>query len=314
MRTRSLGLFIALLLTASFAFGQSKALCINEVMTNNTSSVIDDYGLHQPWIEIFNTSFSNIDIKTCFLTTNKAVLNPDLSVTQRTKMMYMIPKGDVKSLLPPRQFVLFWADAMPKRGNSHLSFSLDPNKSNWIALYDANGVTLIDSITIPPLKANASYALRKDGVKACGWEIKGLQANKYVTPGTNNITLDSNIIVTKFKENDPIGIGMAIIAMAVVFFALILLYLAFKTTGKIGESISRKNAMKSRGITDKKEAIEKSVGHESGEYYAAIGMALHEYQNNVHDIEETLLTIHRTKRKYSPWSSKIYTLRHNPKR
>ncbi len=259
-------------------------------------------------------SFSNIDLKGCFLTTNKAVLDRSLSVTERTKMMYMIPKGDVRSNIEPRQFALYWADAMPKRGNTHLSFTLDPNKPNWIALYDANGTTLIDSVTVPPLKANCSFALKKDGVETEGWAIKGMQVNTFVTPGTNNITLDSNAKVTKFKENDPVGISMAIIAMSVVFFALILLYCAFKITGKIGESVSRKNAMKARGITDVKEAIEKSIGHESGEYYAAIGMALHEYQNNVHDIEETLLTIHRTKRNYSPWSSKIYTLRHNPKR
>src|SRR5574344_469417 len=228
MRTRSLGLFIALLLTASFAFGQSKALCINEVMTNHTSSVIDDYGLHQPWIEIFNTSFSNVDIKTCFLTTNKAVLNPNLSVTQRTAMMYMIPRGDVNSVLPPRQFTMFWADGFPKRGNSHTNFTLDPNKSNWIALYDANGITLIDSVTIPPLKANCSYALRKDGIKTEGWVVMGEKANTFVTPGTNNITLDANAKITKFKEKDPYGIAMAIIAMGVVFFALLLLYCAFK--------------------------------------------------------------------------------------
>jgi Na+-transporting methylmalonyl-CoA/oxaloacetate decarboxylase gamma subunit len=314
MRKRSLGLFIALLLTAGFAFGQGKALCINEVMTSNTSSVVDDYGLHQPWIEIFNTSFSNVDIKTCFLTTNKAVLNPNLSAPQRIAMMYMIPRGDVNSVLPPRQFTTFWADGFPKRGNNHTNFTLVPNKANWIALYDANGITLIDSVTIPPIKANCSYALKMDGIKADGWAVMGEKANTYVTPCTNNITLDTNAKITKFKEKDPDGIAMALTAMSVVFFALILLYSAFKITGKIGENVLRKNAMKARGITDKKEAIEKSVGHESGDHYAAIGMALYEYQNNVHDVEETLLTIQRTKRNYSPWSSKIYSLRHVPKR
>jgi ABC-type cobalt transport system substrate-binding protein len=31
-----------------------------------------------------------------------------------------------------------------------------------------------------------------------------------------------------------------------------------------------------------------------------------------HDVEETILTISRVKRSYSPWSSKIYTLRETP--
>ena len=51
-----------------------------------------------------------------------------------------------------------------------------------------------------------------------------------------------------------------------------------------------------------------------GEVYAAISMALHEMQDEVHDVEETVLTITRVKRSYSPWSSKIYTLRETPKK
>ena len=47
---------------------------------------------------------------------------------------------------------------------------------------------------------------------------------------------------------------------------------------------------------------------------AAISMALHEMQDEVHDVEETVLTITRVKRSYSPWSSKIYTLRETPPR
>ena len=34
----------------------------------------------------------------------------------------------------------------------------------------------------------------------------------------------------------------------------------------------------------------------------------------MHDVEETILTITRVKRSYSPWSSKIYTLRETPKK
>ena len=42
-------------------------------------------------------------------------------------------------------------------------------------------------------------------------------------------------------------------------------------------------------------------------------MALYEHLNT-HDIEETILTINKVKRTYSPWSSKIYTLRETPMR
>ena len=49
-----------------------------------------------------------------------------------------------------------------------------------------------------------------------------------------------------------------------------------------------------------------------GEVFAAISMAMHEFQSDVHDVEDTILTITRVKRSYSPWSSKIYTLRETP--
>ena len=69
--------------------------------------------------------------------------------------------------------------------------------------------------------------------------------------------------------------------------------------------------MKAKGV-DKTEA--KVLTQAPGDVYAAIAMALHEAQNEVHDVEETVLTITRVKRSYSPWSSKIYTLRETPQK
>ena len=53
--------------------------------------------------------------------------------------------------------------------------------------------------------------------------------------------------------------------------------------------------------------------HDSGEEIAAIVMALHEHLD-AHDQENTVLTINKVKRAYSPWSSKIYSLRELPHR
>ena len=72
--------------------------------------------------------------------------------------------------------------------------------------------------------------------------------------------------------------------------------------------------MKAQGITDKKEAKDANLGESPGEVYAAIALAMHELQSDVHDVENTILTINKVKRTYSPWSSKIYTLRETPHR
>lgn len=316
MNKKNIGILIVLLMAVcgnTYAQG-AKSLCINEILVNNTDNYQDDYGRHNAWIELFNTSFASVDIKSCFLTNDKRVLDKNISTPERVAMMYPIPKGDVLTKIPPRQHILFWADGQPQRGNFHLNFTLDSVGPNWIALYDANGTTLLDSMTIPAnIPANCSYALIEDGIKAKGWTVKGATSG-YVTPSTNNKTLDSNEKIDGFKSKDPIGIGMTIMAMIVVFSGLVLLYLSFKVVGGIGVKLAKSNAMKAHGITDKKEAKEKAIGVESGEIFAAITMALHEYQDNVHDIEDTILTINKVKRNYSPWSSKIYTLRETPKR
>ena len=304
MNKKRIGIFIALVAVVCLGLNAQRAtsLKINEVLVTNEQNYQDDYGLHNAWIEIFNTSFATVNIEGCYLTNDKD--NP-------TK--YPIPKGDVLTQIKPRQHTLFWADGMPNRGTFHVNFTLDPNKENYIALYDSNGKTLIDEITIPAgMLADQSYARQEDG--SANWVIKGGGEHSYVTPSTNNMTQDKNEKIENFKKHDEDGFGMAIIAMSVVFIGLILLYVSFKIVGNIAVKLGKKNAMKATGITDKAEAKEKHLGSHSGEEAAAIAMALHEFMNDAHDVEDMILTINKVKRTYSPWSSKIYTLRQTPKR
>lgn len=304
MNKKRIGIFIALLVTVCFGIQAQRAtsMKINEVLVINDQNYQDDYGMQNAWIELFNTSFATVNIEGCYLTNDKN--NP-------TK--YSIPKGDVLTQIKPRQHVLFWADDMPNRGTFHLNFTLDPTKENYLALYDSNGKTLIDEVTIPAGQvADHSYAREEDG--SAKWVVKGYGDHSYVTPSTNNTTKDKNLKIENFKAHDGGGVGMAIIAMSVVFIGLILLYISFKVVGNIAIKLGKKNAMKATGITDKAVAKEKNLGRHTGEETAAIAMALHEFMNDAHDVEDMILTINKVKRTYSPWSSKIYTLRQTPRR
>ena len=305
MKKVNIGIFCSLLLALGFTSctseGESK-LMLNEVLVDNQTNFQDDYGVHSAWIEIFNKSYGSADLAGCYL---KHSSQPgDTAV-------YFIPKGDVLTKIKPRQHALFWADDKPNRGTFHTNFLLETDKDNWIGLYDS-GKKKLDEIVIPAglLQADQSYARVDDA--AAEWEVKDESAEKYVTPSTNNKTLDKNVKMEKFELHDSIGIGMAITAMVVVFAGLILLYIFFKFIGKASVRLRTDRAMKAKGITDREEAKEKMLGHAPGEVYAAIAMAMHEMQSDVHDVEETVLTITRVKRSYSPWSSKIYTLRETP--
>ncbi len=309
MNKTKIGIFLSLMLVLGFCSSckeqrSNNKLLLNEVLIENESNFQDDYGLHNAWIEIFNRSFGSANLAGYYL---KHSSQPGDTTS------YFIPKGDVLTLVKPRQHALFWADGEPRRGTFHTSFKLDAQSSNWIGLYDS-GKKLLDQVTIPAgtLQANQSYARVSDAAEK--WEVKGASEDKYVTPSTNNMTIDSNAKMEKFEEHDSVGIGMAISAMSVVFCGLILLFLSFKIVGKISVSLSARNAMKAKGITDKQEAKEKRLGQAPGEVFAAIAMAMHEMQSDVHDVEDTVLTITRVKRSYSPWSSKIYTLRETPHR
>lgn len=109
-----------------------------------------------------------------------------------------------------------------------------------------------------------------------------------------------------FEKFDPWGIAMAIIAMSVVFIALILLYVSFKYIGNIFTTRWKLKALIKEGKLDEVQQIENSS---TGELNAAIGLALYMYKSELHDIESLNLTINKVSRNYSPWSSKIYGLR-----
>lgn len=290
------GIFWAvLMLVCTFhANGQAtSSIRFNEVMVINTDNFINDYGYRSGWIELYNNSPGTVDIRGCYITNDKS--NP---------RKYMIPKGDVKTKIAPRQHVLFWADNKPSQGTFHLNFVLDPDKENQLFFYDSDGNTLIDEITIPAgQKPNISYGLTFDGTGT--W-----QELEHATPDTNNKTLDSNEKIENFKENDSWGLGMTLTAMTVVFMGLLVLFLVFKQVGKNAIKMSRRRAEKMSGGA----SITPNNGNTSGEVFAAIATALHEMTEDAHDLENMVITIHRVTRNYSPWSSKIYGLRKMPDR
>ncbi len=282
---------------ANTALAQGRAgLRINEVMVTNQSSIVDDYGQKQAWIELFNSNFSPLEISSVYITNDS---------TQ--KRLYPVPLGDVNTEIPKRQHVVFFADGEPNKGTFHTNFVLVPGQDNWIGIYDADGETLIDEVTIPAsLGADQTWARTEDGTGE--WAVRDGSQSAYITPSSANIIKDTNKKIENFAEMDENGFGMTVMAMCIVFTALLVLCLSFYAIGKIGAAVSRMNKMRAHGV--EKEEI-RTVQQDSGEEIAAIIMALHEHLNT-HDAESTVLTINKVKRAYSPWSSKIYGLREVP--
>ncbi len=152
-----------------------KALRINEVMVQNDSSIVDEYGNRSAWIELFNSNFAPLDISSVYLTNDP-----------NEPKKYPVPLGDVRTRMAKRQTVVFFADNDAERGTFHTSFTLVPGQDNWVGIYDADGITLIDEVTIPAsLIPGQSYARATDG--SGEWQVRDGSTGKYITPGSNNI-------------------------------------------------------------------------------------------------------------------------------
>ena len=87
MKKISLALF-AVLVSSLSVFGQgARNIKINEVMTNNTASIVDEYGRYNAWLELSNIAYSSYNVRGMYVTTDRRVLNKSLSVPQRIAMM-----------------------------------------------------------------------------------------------------------------------------------------------------------------------------------------------------------------------------------
>lgn len=292
---------LLLILLPGFIYSQNQnELRINEILVTNISDYEDEFGEKQGWIEIFNKSYNTVNIAGCYLSNDPNNLR-----------MYKIPSNDITTKLAPRQYLIVFADNKPTRGTYHINFILKDSKE--LILTGSDGRTIIDRITIPHsiLDSNISYGRIEDGKGdiegTIGWGVL-----THSTPKSSNITITKESASSILKRVDPFGIIMSLTAIPIVFIALILLYLFFKYLGKNAIKKARKR------LEFTKESVSKSYTNEldsDAEQLAAISLALHMHisEMEAHDYEHTILT--RTeipKRSYSPWSSKIYTIRETP--
>ena len=111
-------------------------------------------------------------------------------------------------------------------------------------------------------------------------------------------------------ENDGWGGAITIIAMCIVIGALIVLSVLFMIFGKVSETIISSKKKKAK-VAAEHDDHENNQDLAPGEVIAAIAIALTEHFGEGHDVEDTILTIRRLQKAYSPWNSKIYNLR-NP--
>lgn len=304
MKKILLTLAVSIASTAMFAQG-AKNIRINEVLTNNTASLQDGLGERLPWVELANTSYSTYDVRGMFITTNRKVLDKSLSAPERIELMSPIPNGEERTQMSGRQHLVFFLNSNPANSSLHLDAKANAGEPLWIALYDGNGIDLIDSVSVPALDENKSYARIKDGNQK--WDIKPAEA---VTPGIGNFIEINESKIDKLKKNDPHGFGITVLSMGIVFACLALLYVFFTLFGKYVIAARKEKKAKQKISEYPKMVINEAnrqdnatpdeiavavatlaINEEMATYAAVIALALKQYQDDVHDIESDIITI-----------------------
>lgn len=99
---------------------------------------------------------------------------------------------------------------------------------------------------------------------------------------------------------------MTLIAMAVVFLSLAVLWIIFLFVGKLNMRSEARRTAKKAGVThEAADRLDIPAGT-----YAAIAMALYEHtQQHCTDDDGSLVTITETRRRYSPWVQNTHPAR-----
>lgn len=146
-------------------------IVINEFMADNESTILDDVGDYEDWIELYNTTDNPINLKNYYLT-------DDFSEPKK----WALPDSTIQ----PSAFLLIWADNDDEEGPLHTNFGLS-NDGEEVGLYfqDVLELKMVDTLSFGPQSDDISYGRQPDGNDTFVYFDSP-------TPGTSNNNATSN--------------------------------------------------------------------------------------------------------------------------
>ena len=117
------------------------------------------------------------------------------------------------------------------------------------------------------------------------------------------------LIPLQLAELDPVTWTIVVVGIGIVFLSLAIVYVFFKYILTFILNFRFRSFARKKGIDPAEVHTVKTI--QSGEVNAAIAMALYQYFNEMHDVESGVITIKRVSKNYSPWSSKLYSMRYH---
>ena len=127
---------------------------INELMPVNSTTVADNYGEYDDWIELFNLSSSTIDLSGYFLSDN-----------HKKPSKWQIPNG---TSITGKGYLIIWADGDTTQFGLHANFKLSSEGEE--AVLTKPDLTIIDKISFPAQTVELSYSRVPNGTGSFKWK------------------------------------------------------------------------------------------------------------------------------------------------
>ncbi|MDZ4120903.1 MAG: lamin tail domain-containing protein, partial [Candidatus Cloacimonadaceae bacterium] len=160
-------------------------LYINEIMPSNISTITDNAGNYDDWIEIYNPNDYAIDIAGWHLV--------DDHIDDPTHTLHSIPYGFAEfTTVPANGFAIIWFDEQLDQGPLHINTKLG-TAADAVYLIAPDGLTIIDSkawTSTTGLGQDISLGRFPDGNE--NWQLFGDAFPYPVSPGDFNGPVDGN--------------------------------------------------------------------------------------------------------------------------
>ena len=160
---------------------------LNEIQSNNLTTIADEAGDFDPWLEITNLAPVELDLTGFTL--------------HYGNDWWTLP---AEAVVDDYGFIIFWLDGEPEEGPLHASFTLNPD-SGSIRLESGNGI-IADTVAFPLLNPDQVWARDLDGIG--DWTD-----NFAPTPGTTNnppenpspLVINEFLAINNNVNPDPAG-------------------------------------------------------------------------------------------------------------
>ena len=138
-----------------------KPIVINEIMSDNEITAMDENGQYEDWIELYNNSNQTIDLSGWYITDDVSNLDK-----------WAFPQG---TSMAPDSYLIVWADEDGSQGDYHANFKL-AKSGETVTLLNEN-FEIIDEVTWSDMTEDMGYARVPNGYGSFAEQAPTFAAN-----------------------------------------------------------------------------------------------------------------------------------------